>query len=350
MALTFFLGANSGDGFFSLYPTLSREEGRRIYAVKGGPGCGKSTSIRRLAEALGGAEEQILCSSDPDSLDGALLPGAAILDGTAPHVVDPAFPGADGDYLPLPAFRDPAGLAKKREALWAYKAASSEEYASAYRLLSALRALREERRALLSPLWDTARWEKKADLLLKKEGLARAGTRQGQVRLRFLDGFTPKGALFLGETAEACACRAVVLRDSAGLGQALLIRLRDGFSAGGETVYSCMDPLEPHRIAHLLIPGRELAILTDDGRRTLPPLPARVLRLEPSPAQPLRGRLRLLRRTEDALLDDITARLASAHAFHDRIEALYRPHLDPEGLEAAYAAMAERVRGGTEVG
>ncbi|MBR4992088.1 MAG: hypothetical protein IKY86_03745, partial [Clostridia bacterium] len=104
MARFFFLGANSKDGFVSLLPQFRQESPRRLYAVKGGPGCGKSTCIRRLSETLGGAEEFFLCSSDPDSLDGAALSTVALLDGTAPHVFEPAFPGCDGDYLPLPPF------------------------------------------------------------------------------------------------------------------------------------------------------------------------------------------------------------------------------------------------------
>lgn len=66
MVLRFFLGANSGEGFFSLYPQLCREEARRIFVIKSGPGSGKSTAMRTLAKALGDAQEEILCSSDPE--------------------------------------------------------------------------------------------------------------------------------------------------------------------------------------------------------------------------------------------------------------------------------------------
>ena len=89
MAYFYFLGANSKDGFVSLLPQFRQESPRRLYAVKGGPGCGKSTCIRRLTDALGGADEYFLCSSDPDSLDGAALPDMALLDGTAPHAAAP---------------------------------------------------------------------------------------------------------------------------------------------------------------------------------------------------------------------------------------------------------------------
>ena len=137
MALRFFLGANSKEGFVSLFPRLKAEESRRIFCIKSGPGCGKSTCMAHLAAALGGAKEEFLCSSDPGSLDGVLLPGLAILDGTAPHVFEPDFPGCDGDYLTLPAFLDPAGLESRRPELLALKAASRQHYARAYRLIAA---------------------------------------------------------------------------------------------------------------------------------------------------------------------------------------------------------------------
>lgn len=87
----YFLGANSSAGFFSLYDQLiDPETASRVYILKGGPGCGKSTLMGMVAkelERVGERVEYILCSGDPDSLDGVVAPGlgAAIVDGTAPH-------------------------------------------------------------------------------------------------------------------------------------------------------------------------------------------------------------------------------------------------------------------------
>ena len=93
--IRYFLGANSPSGFYSLYDQLiSPEEARAVYILKGGPGCGKSTLMRRVAaqaEEAGLDTEYILCSGDPDSLDAVVLPakGVAIVDGTAPQGVVP---------------------------------------------------------------------------------------------------------------------------------------------------------------------------------------------------------------------------------------------------------------------
>ena len=90
--IQYFLGANSPTGFYSLYDQLlPPEQARAIYILKGGPGCGKSTLMRRVAAQAGEAGlavERILCSGDPGSLDAVVIPelGVALVDGTAPHV------------------------------------------------------------------------------------------------------------------------------------------------------------------------------------------------------------------------------------------------------------------------
>ena len=95
MVTNFFLGANSGTGFQSLYDGFTDPRGLRdLMVLKGGPGVGKSTFMKYIgqqAEAAGEDVEYIWCSGDPDSLDGVYLPrlGVAAVDGTAPHDTAP---------------------------------------------------------------------------------------------------------------------------------------------------------------------------------------------------------------------------------------------------------------------
>ena len=342
MARFFFLGANSKDGFVSLLPQFRQESPRRLYAVKGGPGCGKSTCIRRLSETLGGAEEFFLCSSDPDSLDGAALSTVALLDGTAPHVFEPAFPGCDGDYLPLPPFWDREGLAAQAPTLYALKAASASHYAQAYRLLKAAALLREDRR------------ERAAALLIRQpEGRTTALLREiprapgpGIVRRRFLEGVTPKGCLCLWDTVKADCRRVIALRDSYGLAATLLEGLLEGALERGQEVYACYDPVEPQRLRHLLLPGCSLAFVTQ-SREALPLTPTRTVHpdamLDKGALARERPLLRLKQLTENSLLEDAVSAIAAAHALHDRMEAIYKPHIDLTAMEDWYQQLLARV-------
>ena len=92
--LHFFLGANSGEGFYSLYDQLLNGRFDDLLILKGGPGCGKSTFMRRVGAAMEQVGERVVyinCSGDPDSLDGAIFldRNAAIVDGTSPHGTAP---------------------------------------------------------------------------------------------------------------------------------------------------------------------------------------------------------------------------------------------------------------------
>ena len=52
----------------------------QMYLIKSGPGCGKSTLMKRLArkaEQQGQPIERVHCASDPDSLDGVVFLRAA---------------------------------------------------------------------------------------------------------------------------------------------------------------------------------------------------------------------------------------------------------------------------------
>ena len=115
-AIHYFPGGNTAEGFCSHFgDILPAPVQRRMFYLKGGPGVGKSTLMRRVGEAAekAGLEvEYFHCSSDPDSLDAVCLPqkGAALMDGTAPHVYDPVAPGARDTLVGLGDFLDEAAL------------------------------------------------------------------------------------------------------------------------------------------------------------------------------------------------------------------------------------------------
>ena len=71
METSYFLGANTADGFRSLYGGFCRGAGDYLRIVKGGPGTGKSGFMRavgREAARRGYDVELVRCSGDPGSL------------------------------------------------------------------------------------------------------------------------------------------------------------------------------------------------------------------------------------------------------------------------------------------
>ena len=141
---SYFLGANTANGFYSCYDSFCPPEGGCfLWIIKGGPGCGKSTLMRKIgaaAEAAGLDVEYVLCSGDPDSLDGVYLPQKeiAFTDGTAPHVQEPAYPGVSGAYLDLGRFYDAKALSPLRKSFVQLTAAYRAKYAEAYKALASV--------------------------------------------------------------------------------------------------------------------------------------------------------------------------------------------------------------------
>lgn len=135
-----FLAANTPNGFKSVFEPFL--EGKTTYIIKGGPGTGKSGLMKKIAaEAVRRGEfaELIHCSSDPESLDGVYIPSrnVAICDGTAPHTLDPKYPGAAGGIIDLGRFWDLRALTANRSGIVSLSEQISARYAEAYRYLGA---------------------------------------------------------------------------------------------------------------------------------------------------------------------------------------------------------------------
>lgn len=140
----FFISANGHGGFRTRQDILYRSEDfTRIFIIVGGPGTGKSSLMRTVAEAadMTGAEcEYIYCSSDPNSLDGVILTrGArrvALLDGTAPHERGAHLPGAVDEFVHLDSCWDADVLTQNREIIQKERKAADAAYARARHYLA----------------------------------------------------------------------------------------------------------------------------------------------------------------------------------------------------------------------
>ena len=119
----YFLAANSTSGFVSYFgECYDNLDGWRVYIIKGGPGTGKSSFMRRvalIAESKGIDSIYCPCSSDPDSLDAVIFEDikVVILDGTAPHIVEPSLWGACENIINLGDFWDKSLLYENRKAI-----------------------------------------------------------------------------------------------------------------------------------------------------------------------------------------------------------------------------------------
>jgi hypothetical protein len=268
----------------------------------------------------------IRCASDPDSLDGVLFENAAIFDGTAPHTLDPAHPGADGEYISLPVPRLPKDACeriKELDALSQKHRAAARKLAGAAALLTAPDAAREH--------FDEARLIKRVRGILERE--LPSLKKEGRVFKRFSEGYTPKGRITLYHTHSALCERAYYIEDEWGLSGGFMKAVVEGGIKRGCDAVLCFDPLLPSAVREIVFPEAGLCFIAAESENGLPDIPRRRIRtascLEPGFSS-VRGRLRLNRRIKESMTRECCSELEKSKKLHDEIEDIYRPFVDFE--------------------
>lgn len=338
---TFFLGANSAQGFYSLYDDFSSRPDDVLHIIKAGPGTGKSTFMRKIgqaAEERGYEVEYIICSGDPDSLDGVYIPalGVGFADGTAPHVLDPDFFGVTGTYLDLGRFCDTNAVrahgAQITDVTRRYKA----QYTAAYAYLSAAGKVDEVRGAAFRTPDILAAVRRRADSAVRREfGMGRKKD-PGHVTRRFLSAVSCKGLVFLDDTLSALCPRVYCLENRCGLADDFLQQVLSGAIAAGADAIACPSPLRPETLEAVLFPAQGVAFLSCSPKQVPENAEFRWVHLDSIPEKAL---LRAQRRAmlengklKASLLEKACGHLETAKSLHDLLETYYRPHLDVQGL------------------
>ncbi len=349
--IQYFLGAYTPAGFHSLYHELiPPKEAETVYILKGGPGCGKSTLMRRVArraEELGEPCIYALCSADPDSLDGLILPRrrVALVDGTAPHVIEPVYHTVVERYVDLGGCCRREGLLPLREEIISATDGYKTHYKRAFRCLEAAGQLRRDSRELLVTDGVREKCARKAAGIIRRE-IPAHGPEKGAVTHRFLSAVTGQGRMLLWDTAKTQARRVYHLEDRYGLAHEVLSPILAAATAAGWDAVACPDPMDPERLAHLIFPSLSLAFVSTDDKQAPEGRPYRRLRLdtmaEAERLRLIRPRLRFSHKVAAALEEEAASALAEAKAEHDGLEALYHPHVDFAAVNArADAVCAE---------
>lgn len=352
LQVRYFLGANSPTGFYSLYDQLiDPAQARDIFILKGGPGCGKSTLMKRVAAAAeerGLRVEYIPCSGDPDSLDAIILPEkkTAIVDGTAPHVVEPKYPGVVESYVNLGECYDKRALGDVRGEVMTCMTGYKECYQRAYRCLSAASEIAEDMRTIVITPAVESKVVKRARGILTRE-IKKKGEGPGQVTQRFLGAVTHKGSLVQFHTVDKLCKRVYELADSYGLAHVMLTQLLAGAVAAGHDVVACLSPMAPSRLEHLLIPELSLAFVTSFPALPYDRRPYRRIRLDAmvdgEGLQRNKARLRFSRKVSAALIDEAVDSLGQAKTMHDELEAIYNPYVDFERVGQVAEQIAQQI-------
>lgn len=343
-----FAASNSRSGFHSNYHEVFDRSGiGRLYAVKGGPGTGKSRFLRAVAERgerNGLHCEYIYCSSDPDSLDAVILSGkkgkTALLDATAPHVYEPSRPGFREEIVNLGDFWNAEKLIPYAAEIEELNRKKAQAYRRTYRYLSAYGVLSDNRDALIAPFVRCEKIRELAERLLQNlpEGsgaeavpaLIRSVGMQGEVGL---------------DTYLARAEKRFLVEDSCGSAFYLTEALREIAVRKKQSFRFSQDPVEPEKIDGLFFPELRLSFVVTTPAET-PEIPCRKIsmrRFLDAAVKNIRAELNFNTRMRHALRSRATETLAEVRRLHFQIESIYINAMDFPAKEAFTEAFCERL-------
>ncbi|MBQ5389306.1 MAG: hypothetical protein IIU58_00185, partial [Clostridia bacterium] len=249
--------------------------------------------------------EEFHCASDPDSLDAVRVIelGTVLLDGTAPHSIDPVLPGVDDEVIDLGHFKNRTAFAKHRGELQALFRENKAHYAAAYACLGAAYTLKKQ-------AFTAAKTAVDMDKLRGWLSEQLSGAEEGSERALFARSATPHGVVDYSETflpSDTILLSGIVGEIALAEAEKLLAGKR------AKIGYDFVLPEQPRTV---IVGGKSIA-LRNGGE------PLKGLCHSPMPEH-----VAFCLEQTEILVDRAVKELAKSLATHDAIEGIYRPYVD----------------------
>lgn len=350
---SFFLGTNSGDGFYSLFSDITRYDGNwRTYVIKGGPGTGKSGLMKKIADKadiLGTPCERIWCSSDPASLDAVVLPEkkVAICDGTAPHIVEPQFAGAVEQIINLGEFWDSKALKLNSTKIMKLCSKNGSCHKKVSRLLGAIKELEYDTESMTEDYLDYNKLAAFANEICLKIPKKTDGSAVN-ISNRFLSGITPDGITTFYSTVRALCDSVMIISDNYNTVSSKIIDIVYKHAIDcGYSVILCRDLIFTDRISHVIIPELSFGLVTSSpicNFKFKADKKVSVSRFFKRGLEAEFGReLEFNREISEMLFSCCTETLKKAKDIHDDLEELYIKNMDFEAVDGLTSRLIKKI-------
>ena len=333
--IKYFLAANSTLGFVSRFDQLYDPYGNWfLYIIKGGPGTGKSTLMKSIAKAAserGITSELIYCSSDPDSLDGVIFPSlkVAIADGTAPHTLDPIFPGVADTIINLSDCWDRKKLYTFKNKIKEKTTQNSVYHKKSKNYLSACKNIDYSTECILKQVII----EDKINLYCKNTSkkLFKSNLNSiGSEKIRFLSGITPKGIFVFEDTINSICDKIYVLEDDYGVASSIILKnLKQSALEAGFDITVCYCPTDPYnKLEYLIIPQIKTSFAVANNYHPLNQIvPYKTIHckrfIDLEKLNDEKERLKFNKKIKLELIKKAVENLQLAKSTHDELEEMY---------------------------
>ncbi len=335
LPVSFFLGANNKAGYCSLFGEIYNpyESGNHII-LKGGPGTGKSTLMKKVAlkaENKGYFTERDYCSADPSSLDAVIIPeiSFSIYDGTAPHTFDPKMPGISEHIVDLGVAWNRMKLQQHINEIGQLMQENALQHKRVTEFLRVATQIENESIAICLRLIDEEKLERFVKRLAHRIIPEKKGDLAGKTQKRFLSAVSPIGVTVQHDTVVALAENIITIEDEFSAIAPFIMEYIGAVAVrNGYDIYQCFCPLQPgFKIEHIIIPELKLALFTeksyhysiDDGEKVIHA--SRFYNKEMFKAN--KEKLTLQKKAKKELIDEAVKKLALAKSIHDKLENYY---------------------------
>ncbi len=351
-----FPGGNTGYGFHSFYDYIVSPDARKIFVIKGGPGVGKSSFMRKIGEELlqrGFDIEFHHCSSDNGSLDGVYAPDLdiALIDGTAPHIVDPKNPGAVDEIVHLGDYWDEAGMRRNREPILHLNREVGRLFRRAYDYLRQVLTLSRAAESYYvdADVLDIAGLNAAGRKLVADVVGGHTADRVPKARHLFASAITPDGPLNYFDTVFDALDRRVIINGKPGTGKTTLVRkVYDQALAAGFDVEAFHCALDPQKIDHVVIPALSVAVINSQWPHPYAPRPGDVVidtneYVRTAALEPYRAEMARVQDDLETAMERAVGFIHQAKRTHDEMESYYVPNMHFEEINARRDRVLQRI-------
>lgn len=336
-----FLGANTPQGFSSLFDELYNPyRDSKAYLIKGGAGTGKSSFMKKIytaAREMGYDTERVYCSSDSNSLDALIVDQLSfcIADATAPHIIEPRFPGACENIINMGQFWNEEALFEKREQIKSLSIENSIFHRRAEKFLNAAGSVVEDIEKYARENILTDKIESFALRFASREFPKLKMGKPGRKMRRYISAVTPSGLVFFDETVRNMSGRVIGIEDEYGEVSSLLTeRIGEIAVRNGYDVIFCLCPLRKGESEHIIIPKADLSLVTVRRSHKISLEFDRLIHAKRfySSTQIKENKNKLLwsKRVCNELIDEAVFYLSKAKDTHDKLEKCYIDTMDFE--------------------
>lgn len=339
-----FPGSNTPSGFHSYYNNIiSQDNANKIFIIKGGPGTGKSSFMKKVANHFFNQKidvEYHHCSADPASLDAiVIVPAAvAIIDGTFPHAIDPQAPGAIDEIINLSPFWNEKEIRSNKNMIIQTNAKRKDLFAKSYHYLSAAKDVFDAYAMSQKDALNHNDFYNMEQLIIEDifEGYIalnpKSSPKLGRSRHLFGSAITPDGFVDYLHTIIGKTKHVYTIKDAPGASASNLmnntkaIAIRLGFNI--ECFHS---PICPNNIEDIIIEDLDIAITTSNDYHKAKIVPTHVFDLKgcfiANKLADIEDGLVSDRELFDSLFNKGIATLKQVKEQHNILESYYIPHV-----------------------